>query len=312
MDTSNELDSSYKILTKNVLASRAIERVQNMLMASSAFKQPRMTTIAKYQKLYDGKVDKKLRQLFNIALPVFSGLIDTLNAQYDTPIQLQFSEGEAADYFKAKKINAMWQKEYTSTAQNTIWDAKLRLARQQAIMTGRGILKYTAESDPEYKSSLDVVNFKNFHFQPRGGLWLENHLFAGEEGIKKTIGDLKRGAEAGVYDRSKSQRLLSAWARRTICLSLILRSDYRGSPLLALTPITIRMLAKQYFCSRNLFLKWTVRDGISALNHGRRRGCDSRSGRIWIHRSYTRGRHGRRMRTTRISRVNLSAMTSIP
>ena len=30
-------------------------------------------------------------------------MIDTLNAQYDTPIQLKFQEGDASDYFKVQK-----------------------------------------------------------------------------------------------------------------------------------------------------------------------------------------------------------------
>lgn len=207
------LESSYKTKSKKELADRAMQIVLMQLQASDSFKKPRMAKLTKYYKLYDGKVDKKLRQLFNVAIPVFSGLIDTLNAQYDTPIQLEFGHAEPSDYFKAEKINAAWQTEMGSTSNNTMWDSKLRLARQHAIMTGRGILEYRAESDPEYKSNLDVVNLKEFHFQPRGGLWLENHLFSGREGIEKTKADLINGAKAGVYDKEQVVSLLSRYGR---------------------------------------------------------------------------------------------------
>ncbi len=198
-----ELESSYKNLSKKQLAEKAVQIAVRQLAASTEFKKPRLQKLAKYWELYDGKVQKKLRQLFNIPIPIFSGLVDTLNAQYDTPIELRYSEADPSDYFKAEKINAAWQMEMGSTAQNTLWDAKLRLSRSHAIMNGRAILEYKAESDPEYKSVLDVVNLKNFHFQPKGGLWLENHLFAGAEGIEKTKYDLIAGAQAGIYDKEQ-------------------------------------------------------------------------------------------------------------
>jgi len=144
-----------------------------------------MARISKYWDLYNGKTPKKLRQLFSVAIPVFPGMIDTLNAQYDEPIRLEFKEGDASDYFKVQKINGAFQMEIMDTAKNSKWDSKLRMARRDAIMSGRGILRYTVESDPEYKSSLTNVSLKNFHFQPRGGKDLENHLFCEKKILKR-------------------------------------------------------------------------------------------------------------------------------
>jgi len=155
-----------------------------------------------------GRHLKKLRQLFSVAIPVFPGMIDTLNAQYDEPIRLEFKEGDASDYFKVQKINGAFQMEIMDTAKNSKWDSKLRMARRDAIMSGRGILRYTVESDPEYKSSLTNVSLKNFHFQPRGGKDLENHLFAGEEDIEKTKSELKAGAKNGDYNQAQVDKLI--------------------------------------------------------------------------------------------------------
>lgn len=202
-------DSPFKNLSREQLAEKAVDIAQRQLMASSEFKKPRIETLTKYWRLYDGKTTKKLRQLFNVPIPVFPGMIDTLNAEYDTPIQLTYREGDAADYFKVQKINGAFRMEVMDTAQNSKWDSKLSMARKHAIMNGRAILKYTAESDPEYHSDLDVVNLKNFHFQPRGGLYLENHLFAGEENIDKTSADLIARASAGIYDKGQVKLLLS-------------------------------------------------------------------------------------------------------
>ena len=190
------------------LAEHAVRVATQQLITSTDFKRPRMARIAKYQALYDGKVPKKLRQLFNVPIPVFAGMIDTLNAQYDEPIKLEFKEGDASDYFKVQKINGAFQMEIMDTAQNSKWDSKLRMARKHAIMTGRGILRYTVESDPEYKSNLDVVNLKNFHFQPRGGKDLEKHLFCGEEDIEKTKNALIKGAKSGIYNTEQVKKLI--------------------------------------------------------------------------------------------------------
>lgn len=207
-DDLKDLSSRYKTMSTEELAQEAVTIATKQLMASTEFKKPRLARLARYWELYDGKTSKKLRQLFNVPIPVFPGMVDTLNAQYDTPVQLKFQEGDAADYFKVLKINGAFQMEVMSTAENTKWDSKLRLARKHAIINGRGILKYTAESDPEYKSILDTVNLKNFHFQPRGGLYLENHLFAGEEDVEKTQSELIAGARAGLYNKAQVKKLI--------------------------------------------------------------------------------------------------------
>lgn len=213
-DELSELGSNYKTLSHDQLAAKAVDIATRQLMASTEFKKPRLDTLAKYWRLYDGKTSKKLRQLFNVAIPVFPGMVDTLNAQYDTPVQLKFQEGDASDYFKVQKINGAFQMEVMNTAKNSKWDSKLTMARKHAIMNGVAIPKLTSESDPEYKSTLEIVNLKNFHFQPRGGLYLENHLFAGEENIERTKDDLIKGAQSGFYNKEQVKELIRRSADR--------------------------------------------------------------------------------------------------
>lgn len=210
----SDLTSRYKGLSPERMAEEATRVAMRQLVASTDFKKPRMERLDKYWKLYDGKIDKKLRQLFNVAIPVFPGMVDTLNAQHDTPIQLGFKEGDAADYFKVQKIDAAFQMEVMNTAQNSKWDSKLTMARKHAIMNGRGILRYMVESDPEYSSELETVNLRNFHFQPKGGLYLENHLFAGEEDIQRTKSELISGAMSGVYNKEQVRTLISRCSDR--------------------------------------------------------------------------------------------------
>lgn len=208
------LESQYKALTKDQLARKAVDVATNQVMATFEFKKPRIARLQKYWDLYDGKVTKKLRQLFNVPIPVFPGMVDTLNAQYDTPVELKFKEGDASDYFKVQKINGAFQLEVMDSAENSKWDEKLTLSRSHAIVNGRTILEYTVQSDPEYSSDLSVINIKNFNFQPRGGGKLENHLFAGTEDVEKTKTELISGAKSGFYDKEQVKTLLLRCADR--------------------------------------------------------------------------------------------------
>ncbi len=202
------LESKYKNLTEDQLATEAVQTATRQILASYDFKQPRITRLQKYWDLYDGKTPKKLRQLFNVPIPVFPGMVDTLNAQYDTPIQLKFKEGDASDYFKVLKINGAFQREVMDSAENSKWDEKLTMARSYAIVEGRAILEYSVTSDPEYFSDLNTIKLKNFNFQPRGGGKLENHLFAGTEDVEKTKSELQRGAQSGFYNKEQVAKLI--------------------------------------------------------------------------------------------------------
>ena len=202
------LVGEYANLSMDQLAEKAIDKAIQQLITSTDFKKPRLAKIEKYYNLYNGKTTKKLRQLFNVPLPVFAGMIDTLNAQYDTPIQIKFKEGDASDYFKVQKINGAFQMETMNTAENSKWDSKLRISRKDAIFTGRGIVRYEVSSDPEYKSNLENVSLKDFHFQPRGGSSLEKHLWAGQEGFQKTKSDILRGVRTGLYNQKQAVKLL--------------------------------------------------------------------------------------------------------
>ncbi len=204
-----ELDYRFNTLGKEQLAAEAVDIAVRQVTSCFDFKKPRIERLDKYWRLYDGKIDKKLRQLFNVPIPVFSGMVDTLNAQYDTPIDLSFQEGDASDYFKVQKINGAFRREVMNTATSSKWDSKLSLVRKHAIMEGRGIVEYSVYSDPEYSSELEPVLLKNFNFQPKGGLYLENHLFAGREDIEKTQYELIAGAKSGLYDAGQVQKLIS-------------------------------------------------------------------------------------------------------
>ena len=128
-------------------------------------------------------------------------------ADLDDPVTIKFKEQSPKDYFAVKKINAAWKVESVSARTAARWAYKDRISRKQALIYGRGILKYFSEGNP-YKSFLEATDFTYFHFQPTGGGVLENHMFCGEEGIMRTRTDIEEGVAQGIYDEENAKLMI--------------------------------------------------------------------------------------------------------
>lgn len=179
---------------------------------SQQFKQPRMNQLIMYEALYNNYIPPRLRQMFNVPIPMFAGMIDTLLADFNDQIQIKFAAQNPAQYLYAPKIQAHWEAERDSLTPNAMWNYKVRTDRFNAALSGVGILKLWGENDPEYKQTLEVVNLADFHFQPLGGGILDNHLIKGQEGIYKTKHDLETNPE---YDQDQV-KMLTTKNRETV------------------------------------------------------------------------------------------------
>lgn len=189
------------------------------LSTSFLYKQPRLSTLGKYRKLYNTQVERKLRQQFNVPLPVFAGMVDTLQADLDDQLLIEFQNKDPADWKAVEKANAALKQESESVRPGAQWDEKFRTYRFEKILTGRGILAFTASSEDGYQSTLENVMFEDFHFEPTGGGDLENHIFCGRENVWKTASQLRRSAKAGIYDKKQVEKLIATGGRDTKHLS---------------------------------------------------------------------------------------------
>lgn len=193
---------------RNTLADDLVPIVQKQLQTCWSFKQPRVRTIQKFRRLYNTEVLPKLRQQFNVPLPVFAGMVDTLQADLDDKLIIKFKHKDPADWKAIEKVNAAITQEGESSRPDAQWDDKLQAYRFEKLLTGRGVLKFTASSVDGYSSALTVPTFEDFFFEPMGGGDLENHLFAGEQNIWRTRGQLEKGVSDGLYEKTQVKQLL--------------------------------------------------------------------------------------------------------
>lgn len=171
-------------------------------------KQKRLKDIQKNEDLYNGKNDRPaLKGRFNVPLPIMSGFVDTLMAKIDDPPRIKFNNTKAGGLKLAQKVGAAW--EVDSSSIRGKWAKKDRAAKKLAAFSGRAIYKYFAESDPKYRSVLEVVDYNDFYCEPRGGGDLADHLFKGQANIWRTKKQLFRGVKSGLYDAAQLTQLMS-------------------------------------------------------------------------------------------------------
>jgi hypothetical protein len=193
----------------NKLADKVLERCLLILPQVERFKKPRLDRIQLYRGLYAGKVKRKFRQPHNIVLPAFSGLMDTVMADLNDDLSLDFREQEPADYLKVRKINPLWQMEVGSTAPNAKFAQKTRQDRSNALFSGRGFMMNYAVSDPEYKNCFEIFELEDAIFQPTGGAIWADHLYKGRTNIYRTVSQLKKAP----YDQAQVKELLNNSAK---------------------------------------------------------------------------------------------------
>src|SRR3990167_5025010 len=181
--------------------NKLVDIAVKQLETSRKFTQKRMEDIQKSEDLYYGKTRPALLGRFNVPLPIMSGFVDTLMAKIDDPPYLRFNPTDEADTIKAKKVNSAWEIDSSSTRGK--WGMKDRGMKKLACFSGRGSAIYWAESGPEYKSNIEVVDHLDLHSQPMGGQDLEKHLFAGREMVFLTVPELEAGAASGLYDATQ-------------------------------------------------------------------------------------------------------------
>jgi hypothetical protein len=194
---------------ENALAEEVMQRCIRIVANINRFKQPRLDRIQLYRDLYAGKVKKKFRQPFNVVLPVFAGIMDTLMSSFNDDLALEYHEQEPADYLAVSKLNALWGMESTSTAPNAKFPLKTRQDRSNALFSGRGFMMNYAVSDPEYHNCFEIFELEDAIFQPTGGGHLENHLYAGRQNIIRSASDLTKGS----YDKTQVNKLISIAAK---------------------------------------------------------------------------------------------------
>lgn len=202
MATKKEYTEEYR-KTADEIALRAKKQIDT----SRLFKAARMTEILDSEDVYNMKQKPALQGRLNVPFDgvVLSGFVDTWVAENNKPVFIRFEDPTGANSKGAKKVEAMWERDKKMMR----FKAKKLQLKHLAAMSGRGIAKFYAESDPKYKACLQVIDHLDFHCEPNGGGHLDDHYFHWQENIFRSKEDLISGAESGWYDKKQVDKLIA-------------------------------------------------------------------------------------------------------
>jgi hypothetical protein len=141
----------------------------------------------------------------NVELGKMQEFVHTLLSKIDNPLTFTFRKKKNADYKRALRANSL--KDIDANLDD--WDMKDLMGKKQAIIYGRAIYSYHAESVGGYKAFLENVDVYDFLVDPSvGGLDLEKAWYMGRGNIIKSKEDLRKGLKDGLYIRDEVKTLI--------------------------------------------------------------------------------------------------------
>lgn len=142
----------------------------------------------------------------NVASAKTVSFVETMLSKIDNPLTFKFKKASMADYKRAKLLNALKEQD----ANDNDWNYKDLLGKVDAIIYGRAIYTYYADSINGYQSHLENVSVYDFLIDPSaGGFDMDNAMYLGRYNVRKSRYDLEKGRKEGIYIRSEIDNLLS-------------------------------------------------------------------------------------------------------
>jgi hypothetical protein len=193
---------------RQAIISQALQELE----FAREYKQGKVTNWKINEDLYYGR---KVNQEFaraNVDLGQMSSFVHTLLSKIDNPLVFKFVKRKEAQLKRVKYLNAL----RAIDQQNNDWDIKDIAGKKQALIYGRAIYSYTAESFDGYKARLDNIDVYDFLIDPSaGGIDIERAMYMGRYGVVKTKSEIKKGMKDGIYLKTEGARLLEGSGNST-------------------------------------------------------------------------------------------------
>lgn len=142
----------------------------------------------------------------NVELGKMQSFVHSLLAKTDSPLTFKFKKAKMADLTRVDLLNALKEQD----ADSGDWNMKDLMGKKQAIIYGRAIYSYHADSYEGYCSYLENVDVYDFLIDPSGGgLDLDNAMYLGRYGVRKNKQQIKEGVKAGIYIDTEAKRLIT-------------------------------------------------------------------------------------------------------
>lgn len=194
---------------RQAIIAQAIKEIQ----FARTYKQGKIKNWKTNEDLYYGRKILQEYARANVDLGQMASFVHTLLSKIDNPLTFKFTKRKESQLKRVKLLNAL----RVTDQQKDDWDIKDIVGKKQAVVYGRAIYSYSADSiDGKYKAHLDNVDVYDFLIDPSaGGIDIERAMYLGRYGVVKTKSDLKKGVKDGLYLRTETNTLLEGSGNAT-------------------------------------------------------------------------------------------------
>lgn len=148
----------------------------------------------------------------NVDLGRMSEFVHTLLSKIDNPLTFKFTKRKSSQLKRVRRLNALKDLD----AGDDDWEIKDIAGKKQAVIYGRAIYSYYADSQDGYKPHLDNVDVYDFLIDPAaGGLDIEKAMYIGDYGVVMSRSDLKAGIKSGRFLKEETKVLLDGSGNST-------------------------------------------------------------------------------------------------
>lgn len=193
---------------RDLIVTQALDEIS----FARQYKNGKVTNWQKNEAMYNGVKEKVVDVRANVNLNRMQEFVHTFLSKIDNSLTFKFSHRKTSQVTRVKRLNAL--KVYDQ--QKDFWDLKDIVGKKQAIIYGRAIYSYFADSVDGYKAHLENVDVYDFLIDPSGGgIDMESAMYMGRYGVVKTTSELKEGIKSGIYLKYDTNNLISGSGNST-------------------------------------------------------------------------------------------------
>ena len=185
---------------------KIISQALNEITFARNYKQGKVKNWKINEELYYSKKKESTESRANVDLGQMSAFVHTILSKIDNPLVFKFVKRKDSQLERVKLLNGL--RTYDKERDN--WDIKDIVGKKQAIIYGRAIYSYTADSIDGYCPHLENVDVYDFLIDPSaGGIDIERANYMGRYGVVKSRSELKDGVKSKLYLKTETNQLLS-------------------------------------------------------------------------------------------------------
>lgn len=199
---------TLKYNTRQEIIAQALQEIS----FARQFKQGKIKNWKTNEDLYYSRKVLSETSRANVDLGQMSSFVHTLLSKIDNPLVFKFTKRKESQLTRVKLLNAL----RVTDQQKDDWDIKDIVGKKQAIIYGRAIYSYYADSMNGYQSHLENVDVYDFLIDPSaGGIDIERAEYMGRYGVIKTKNQLKQGVKDGIYEKTETNNLIDGASNAT-------------------------------------------------------------------------------------------------